>query len=139
MKPAARDVGAMLVVGYVTYPENRMDSALPHLYRIDPSGGVESLGSHAVVNGDLGRTDLKEGLKRMGKNATNSSMDDARQSLVTGLKSALSEQATRAKRQETAPDFTILTVSLSRGGKFTMQRHEPSVERERETSNKTKR
>jgi 20S proteasome alpha/beta subunit len=139
MKPAARPFGAMLVVGYVPSPETRMDSALPQIYRIDPSGGVESLGNHAVVNGNLGRTDLKEGLKRLGKNATNSSMDDARQSLVAGLKSALTEQATRTKRQETTHDFTILTVSLSRGGKFTMRRHEPSVEQKLETSNKTRR
>lgn len=131
MKPAARPFGATLVVGYVPSLETRMKmglaeaSASPQLFRVDASGGVESLGNHAVINGNLERTDLLASLKAIADDVASASVEETRQSLVDAFHSGLAEQATR-KRQD-LPEYTLLTTSLSRDGRFTVDRHEQAA------------
>lgn len=139
MKPAARPFGATLVVAHVPSLETKMRCLLeesagrPQLYRIDPSGSVESLGNHVVLNGNLGRTNVLIRVKQMAQKADSSSssspttsMEDTREMLVDALKSGLVEQSTR-NRQEPS-DYTLLTASLSSKGHFKVQRHEPTVD-----------
>jgi 20S proteasome subunit alpha 2 len=54
MKPGARPFGVTLLVAYVpcsSVDDDNRDGPQPHLYRIDPSGAVSSLGSYAIING----------------------------------------------------------------------------------------
>jgi 20S proteasome alpha/beta subunit len=54
MKPGARPFGVTLLVAYVpcsSMENDNHDGPQPHLYRIDPSGSVSSLGSYAIING----------------------------------------------------------------------------------------
>lgn len=126
MKAATRPFGASLVVAFVPQTELVLNPD-PALYRIDPSGNVESLEDCAVVHGSLERTDLREKLKEMAKHQPETTIEDGRAKVVDLLRDALRQQASQ-KRGEKFDDLTILTATLSRnsekGGYFRKERHE---------------
>ena len=124
MKAAARPFGVVLVVAYMPSETTRLidDQCEPQLYRIDPSGSVQSLGNQTVVNGSgLDRTELPGKLSELRKN-TGTSVEEDLQSLVKLLRRALKDQAVK-KQKETNSDFTVLTASLSSKGHFSVQKH----------------
>jgi 20S proteasome subunit alpha 2 len=125
MKPAARPFGASLVVAFVPQTELVLNPD-PVLYRIDPSGNVESLKACAVVHGSLERTDLREKLQEMSDLQSEASIEVGRAKVVDLLRDALQQQASK-KRGEKFDDFTILTATLSRDcgqGCFRRERYE---------------
>jgi len=132
MKAAARPFGAVLVVAYMPSNTTRLmdDQSGPQLYRIDPSGSVQSLGNQTVVNGNgLDRTELPAKLSEL-RRKTYTSLEEDRQSLVKLLKTTLKDHAVK-KQKDTISEFSILTASLSNNGHFEVQKHSPSSEEEK--------
>jgi 20S proteasome subunit alpha 2 len=135
MKAASRPFGASIVVAFV--PQSKlMLYPNPVLYRIDPSGNVESLGNCSVVHGKLDKTDLLPNLNLLLEPEESSvlslslSIEDTQTKMVKLLRDALRQQAAK-KRDETFDDLAILTAILSgddaHGGVFRTERHEPDT------------
>lgn len=127
-RAATRPFGASLVIAFVPLTEVISDSD-PSLYRIDPSGNVESiLDGCAIIHGSLERTDLQEKLKALSQEPSRSPIDESQERVVDLLRGALLQQASKNKRGELFDELTILTATLSRdhqAGKFRKKRYEP--------------
>jgi 20S proteasome alpha/beta subunit len=124
MKVAARPFGATLIVAYVPMSVHNHPNQ-PALYRIDPSGNVESLEQYSIINGkNLMKTDLLSNLKTTSNQSRqgNITFDECRSKVVESFRTAWQQQQqmhqNSDKNDETThhPDCTILTASLSRNG-----------------------
>lgn len=131
MKPAARPFGASLVVAFMPQSDFVLNPD-PALYRIDPSGNVESLDNCTVVHGSLERTDVHKKLKAIADGRSEVLIKDSLPTVVDILRNALHEQRA-SKRGDKFDDLTILTATLCRefgtkGCCFRRARHEPDTD-----------
>jgi 20S proteasome subunit alpha 2 len=120
MKVAARPFGATLIVAYVPMSLHSHPNQ-PAIYRIDPSGHVESLEQYAIVNGKhLMKTDLLSNLKSLSNQArqVNITFEECRTNVVESFRTALQQQMKQNGKNDDAHhhDFTFLSASLSRDG-----------------------
>jgi 20S proteasome alpha/beta subunit len=134
MKPASRPFGVSLVVAYVPRSVGQ-----PALYRVDPSGHVEALGTMAVVHGNRDLpTRVREQWSAMVGNEstavleTSLTMEVLQSKVVQVLRNALRQQVAQNGDDSAAvDDLTILTASLSRDGSndsvFRIECHEPDM------------
>lgn len=65
MKPGSRPFGCSLLVAYVPSPDEEDTSC--RLYRIDPSGSVESMGPHGVIGSLQNKSALAKALDNLVK------------------------------------------------------------------------
>lgn len=119
MKPAVRPFGATLIVA-----DHESDS----FYRIDPSGAVECLGNHAVINGDTMQTDNKllEQLHDIAGNESQSTLQEVGDQVVEALKDALKRTSTGNSTVVPSNVRRILTASISDDEGMVFDRHELS-------------
>ena len=140
MKPGARPFGVTLLVAYapsVNVPEDGGDSPAgidallprhekPHLYRIDPSGSVVSLGdSHCVINGNF-NADFLTKLKDFARSTTKNSIDVDHSLLTQMIVDALDDQVKmREETISTIPTrMAIICASLTVDRGLVIQRHD---------------
>ena len=124
MKVAARPFGATLIVAYIPMSLLHSHPNHPVLYRIDPSGNVESLEQYSIVNGrNLMKTDLLSNLKTLSNYTrhVNITFDECRTKVVELFRIAWQQQKQKQDDKNddtnrTPHDFTILSASLSRDG-----------------------
>jgi 20S proteasome alpha/beta subunit len=128
MKVAARPFGASLILAYVPLSSDQ-NANRPVMFRIDPSGSVESLGQYAIVHGrNLATTDLMSNLKQLSNTTQALSIEEIRDKVVELLREALQHQQMNRNDDEIRNDATILTAILSRAGDnrvFCKDKHEP--------------
>lgn len=130
MKVAARPFGATLIVAYVPMSLHSHPNQ-PAIYRIDPSGNVESLEQYAIVNGKhLMKTDLLSNLKTLSNQSrqVNITFEECRMKVLESFRTALQQQKKQnGKNDDTHHhDFTVLLASLSRAaneGAFHRETH----------------
>jgi len=75
MKPASRPFGCNLLVAHVPSKEES-DDATPRIYRIDPSGSVETMDTFAVIGSLQNKASLTEALDRFAKDSSGSQEKD---------------------------------------------------------------
>ena len=133
MKVAARPFGASLIVAYVPLSADSNPNQ-PAIYRIDPSGNVESLEQYAIVNGkNVVKTDLSSDLKVLSNESRSGNMTiaECRTKLVASLLQSLQQQSKQSGNNDDTyhrEEFTILSATLSRGrneGVFQKETHNP--------------
>ena len=130
MKVAARPFGATLIVAYVPTSIHSHPNQ-PAIYRIDPSGNVESLEQYAIVNGkNLMKSDLSSNLKALSEESQqlNSTVEDCRTKVVESFHEAWQQQRKQNDKNDETDhhDLTILSASLSRSddeGVFRKETH----------------
>jgi len=96
MRAATRPFGVTLIVAYLASPsdqttETASTSLMPQLYRIGPSGTVESLGNYAIVNGNKLQKDdtLWSDLKDLAETKHDNTLEEDRIQLQRILQKAL--------------------------------------------------
>lgn len=117
MKANVRPFGATLIVA---------DQQSNCFYRIDPSGAVGCLGSHAVINGDKMQTDdkLRKQLEDIADNETQATLQEVGDQVVEALKDALKRTSTGNSTAIPSKVRRILTASLSEEEGMAFDRHE---------------
>ena len=70
MKAGSRPFGCSLLVAHVSSPEEDGSSDPPRLYRIDPSGAVQTMSNYAVIGSLENKGSLAEALDVFAKEAT---------------------------------------------------------------------
>jgi 20S proteasome alpha/beta subunit len=110
MKPNARPFGSTLVVASLDEES---------FYRIDPSGAVECLGSHSVINGDKLQSDttLVRQLESIANDHQPSTVDQLSEQVVRALEDAL-RRSSAGKQLEEPPQWPrnlrrVLTATLT--------------------------
>ena len=102
MKQGSRPFGCTLLVAYVPSEDN---DGNPRLYRIDPSGFVESMGPCAVIGSLQNKAGLLEALEALANNASGRSRQNDQGELVRILKNAI------LRSSQTIPRKTDSTLS----------------------------
>jgi 20S proteasome alpha/beta subunit len=123
MKQGSRPFGCTLLVAYVPFEEN---DGNPRLYRIDPSGSVESLGPCAVIGSLQNKAGLIESLEALANDASGRSHQKDQAELVRILKDSI-QRSSRTSSRKTESTIAYLTASLT-------QRKGLQVHRESESS-----
>ena len=123
MKPGARPFGVTLLVADLS--TSSTENSIPKLYRIDPSGSVQTLGRVAVVNGKF-NADLETRLQEIADRADETLVEEDRRQVTRVLADAI-DKAARDKRAESSlPNgLTILSASLTTEHGLTVERKEP--------------
>jgi 20S proteasome subunit alpha 2 len=127
MKPGARPFGVTLLVADLSSSTTTTtaNNSIPKLYRIDPSGSVQTLGRVAVVNGKF-NADLETRLEEIADRAEETLVEEDRRQVTRVLAEAI-DKAARDKRAESSlPNgLTILSASLTKEHGLTVERKEP--------------
>lgn len=138
MKAASRPFGVTLVVAYLPDGSTKEENP-PQVYRVDPSGSVESLGHYGVINGDKMQTDynLLTQLKEQAENSEQVPLKQGRIVLINTLKEALHKASQVVLSRESQPPEVgegddilpsnlrrILTANLSYKEGMKMDRYE---------------
>jgi 20S proteasome alpha/beta subunit len=116
MKAASRPFGVTLLVGYLPLDDNE-EADMPQLYRIYPSGAVESLGSFGVIGSSSLAADIIAPLRALASRV-NSSLDEDRATLVDLLKKTISK-----KTKEAASSFDVLTAKITQTHGLVVERY----------------
>ena len=121
MKPGSRPFGCTILVAYLpTREEVALGAeAASQLYRIDPSGSVESMRSCAVIGSLQNNADLRESLKNLaGKNE--SGEDEA--ALLRTLEHAIGRPTARDEEGRLKSRISFLVASLTRSKGLAVRR-----------------
>jgi 20S proteasome alpha/beta subunit len=124
MKPGSRPFGCTFLVAYDPSEEN---DGNPRLYRIDPSGSVESMGSCAVIGSLENKAGLAEALETLANDESGRSHQQDQTELVRILKDFIGRSAL-ASPGKIEPRISYLMASLTpREGLLVRRERAPST------------
>jgi 20S proteasome alpha/beta subunit len=113
MKPGSRPFGCTLLVAYVPSGENE---GTPRLYRIDPSGSVESMGSCAVIGSLEKKAGLSEALEGLANEESGRPHQKDQAELVLILKDSIRQSALASPGKiETRISFLVASLTPQEG------------------------
>jgi 20S proteasome alpha/beta subunit len=110
MKQGSRPFGCTLLVAYVPSEEN---DGNPRLYRIDPSGSVESMGPCAVIGSLQNKAGLIEALEALANDESGRSHQKDQAELVRILKDSIRRSSQMSSGKIESP-ISYLMASLTR-------------------------
>lgn len=117
MKAGSRPFGCSLLVAHVPSPDEDASNAAPRLYRIDPSGAVQTMSNYAVIGSLENKGSLAEALDAFAKEATKrdkNAREDEEEKLIRILEDAIGRPPFGQKSENIVkPKSTYLLASLS--------------------------
>jgi len=112
MEQGARPFGCSLLIAYVPSEEDSADAS-PRLYRIDPSGSVESMDTFAVIGSLQNKGSLATALESLAKESRDGSLEkNEANSLMRILEDAIGRSVS-VPREKTDSKRNYLVASLS--------------------------
>lgn len=130
MKLASRPFGCTLLVACV--PDNNSEE--PELYRIDPSGSVESVRT-AIVSGGLANKNTRELKELIEKEIiSESTLEESQTRVVELLREALQRSSSKTDSQP-IPSLAILSASITKSKGLVVDRHEADATTESSRNN----
>lgn len=123
MKPASRPFGCSLLVAYVPSKDEAED-ATPRLYRIDPSGSVETMDIFAVIGSLQNKASLAQALENLVKQSAkgSTSQEDLEEELMNILEDSFGrtmsiprEESKSENRIALRRDYLIASLTQGEG------------------------
>ena len=135
MKPASRPFGCTLLVGYVPSEEDSCD-ATPRLYRIDPSGSVETMDMYAVIGSLQNKASLIESLENFVKESNGGPQANDEGTLMRILEDAIGRTKSGASsdgKVESKRNYLVASLTREQGLRVSRERHADKATSRRES------